>query len=196
MVARAQACRERFLAAIHDPSDDKEWAREEVACALRRVISRLDTRKAEERHAEAKAERLRHCVPLPDGMAGIWSTHTAADAEAMFAQLAEAARKIDDGRTMDKRRADTLRDLVLGRMKAGTPARGMRVQVLVRQDTADGSSDLPGEPAGYGPIPASQVREIMADQSSRIDRVLVASAGRVIPECGIDDRPGTTDWCA
>jgi hypothetical protein len=90
---------------------------------------------------------------------------------------------------MDQRRADSLRDLVLGRTKVGTPARGMRVQVLVRQDTADGSSDLPGELAGYGPIPASQVREIMADQSTRVDRVLVDSAGRVIPECGIDDHP-------
>jgi hypothetical protein len=151
----------------------------------------MDTRKDEERHVEAKAERLVH-VPLPDGMAGIWSTHTAADAEAMFAQLTEAAKKADtaaDGRTMDQRRADTLRDLVLGRTKAGTPARGMRVQVLVRQATADGSSDLPGELAGFGPIPASQVREIMVDQSTRVDRVLVDSAGRVISEGGIDDHP-------
>jgi hypothetical protein len=130
-----------------------------------------------------------HCVPLPDGMAGMWSTHTAADAEAMYAQLTQAAKNINDGRSMDQRRADSLRDLVLGRTKAGTPARGMRVQVLVRQDTADGTSDLPGELAGYGPIPASQVREIMADQSTRIDRVLVDASGRVIPECGIDDRP-------
>jgi hypothetical protein len=65
----------------------------------------------------------------------------------------------------------------------------MRVQVLVREDTADGSSDLPGELAGYGPIPASQCREIMADPSTRIDRVLVDSTDRVIPECGIDDHP-------
>ena len=164
----------------------------QFCASLRRVIARFDVRKAEERHVEAKAERLVHCVPLADGMAGIWSTHTAADAEAMFAQLTEAAKKIDtaaDGRSMDQRRADTLRDLVLGRTKAGTPARGMRVQVSVRRDTADGSSDLPGELAGYGPIRASHVREIMADQSSRIDRVLVDSAGRVIPECGIDDHP-------
>jgi hypothetical protein len=33
--ARVQACRERFLASVHDPRDEKEWAREEVACALR-----------------------------------------------------------------------------------------------------------------------------------------------------------------
>ena len=157
--------------------------------SLRRVIARLDTRKAEERYAEAKAERLVHCNPLPDGMAGLWSTHTAADCEAMYAQLTAMAKNVNDGRTMDQKRADTLRDLVLGRTTAGTPARGMRVQVLVREDTADGSSDLPGELAGYGPIPASQCREIMADPSTRIDRVLVDSTGRVIPECGIDAHP-------
>ncbi len=87
--------------------------------SLRRVIARLDIRQAEERHVEAKAQRLVHCVPLPDGMAGIWSTHTAADAEAMYAQVTEAAKTINDGRTMDQKRADTLRDLVLGRTAAG-----------------------------------------------------------------------------
>ena len=35
VIARAQARRERFLAAVHDPFDGQEWAREEVACALR-----------------------------------------------------------------------------------------------------------------------------------------------------------------
>ena len=252
------------MAAIHDPSDDKEWAREQVACelrwspdyakarlmqathlveklprllalheagrisdahvraaeltyplddtviakveervlaqapeqtvtrfraSLRRVIARLDTRKVEERYAEAKAERLVHCNPLPDGMVGLWSTHTAADGEAMYARVTELAKKVDDGRTMDQRRADTLRDLVLGRTKAGTPARGVRVQVLVREEAAGGSSDLPGELAGYGPIPASQCREIMADPSTRVDRVLVDSSGRVVAECGIDISP-------
>ena len=104
---------------------------------MRRTIARLDTRKEEERYAEAKAERLVHCNPLPDGMAGMWSTHTAADGEAMYARLTELAKKAQDGRSMDQKRADTLRDLVLGRTTAGTPARGMRVQVLVREDTAE-----------------------------------------------------------
>ena len=58
---------------------------------------------------------------------------------------------------MDQKRADTLRDLVLGRTAAGTPARGLRVQLLVPQATADGTSDAPGELAGYGPIPAIAV---------------------------------------
>ncbi len=111
--------------------------------SLRRVIARLDTRKEEERHVEATAERLVHCNPLPDGMAGLWSTHTAADGEAMFARLTAMAKKVDDDRSMDQKRADTLRDLVLGRTHAGTPARGIRVQVLVREDTATGRAIYP-----------------------------------------------------
>src|SRR5579885_907447 len=90
---------------------------------------------------------------------------------------------------MDQKRSEVLRDLVLGRTTAGTPARGMRVQLLVREDTAIGGSDLPGELAGYGPIPASQCREIFNDPSTRVDRVLVDASGRVIPECGIDAHP-------
>jgi hypothetical protein len=90
---------------------------------------------------------------------------------------------------MDQKRADTLRDLVLGRTAAGTPARGLRVQLLVPQATAEGTSDAPGELAGYGPIPASQCRELLADPSTCVDRVTVDRHGHVIPEPGIDDHP-------
>jgi hypothetical protein len=263
--ARVDARIECFLAAVHDPKDDKEWAREEVACALRwspdyaktrllqathvtenlprllalleagqisdahvqaacdvtyhldadvianveaavleraadqtvtqfraslrRAIARFDVRKAEERYEDAKAERLVHCVPQPDGMAGMWSTHTAADAEAMYARLTELAKNVQDDRTMDQKRADTLRDLVLGRTTAGTPARGARIQILMPQATADGSSDRPGELAGYGPIPAAQCRELLADPSTCIEKVTVDTDGHVIPEPGIDAHP-------
>ena len=263
--ARVDARTERFLAAVHDPDDAHDWARDEVACelrwspdyaktrlmqatqvvdtlprllelheqgkvsavhvaaaveltghldavvtakveervlgraaeqtvtqfrvSLRRAVARFDARQVEERFADAKAERRVSCSPLPDGMAGIWSTHTAADAEAMYARLTELAKGIDDTRSMDQKRADTLRDLVLGRTTAGTPARGMRVQLLMPQATADGTSDAPGELAGYGPIPASQCRDLLTDPTTRIDRVTVRRTGRVMPEPGIDAHP-------
>jgi hypothetical protein len=57
-------------------------------------------------------------------MAGLWSTHTATDAEAMYARISQLAKQLDDGRTMDQKRADTLRDLVLGHTVAGAPAGG------------------------------------------------------------------------
>jgi hypothetical protein len=265
VIARAQARRERFFASVHDPDDEKEWAREEVACelrwspdyaktrlmqathlveklprlldlheagkvsdahvrvaadltssldatvianveekvlerateqtvaqfraSLRRAIARFDVRKAEERFVEAQAERHVECFPQPDGMAAIWSTQTAVDAEAMYARLTLLAKNLDDNRTMDQKRADTLRDLVLGRTQTGTPAHGARIQILVPQRTADGSSNAPGELAGYGPIPASQCRELLADPSTCIDRVTVDKTGHVAPEPSIDDHP-------
>ena len=64
--------------------------------SLRRAIARFDVRKVEERFAEAQTERRVECVPQLDGMAGLWSTHTAADAEAMYARLTELAKKLDD----------------------------------------------------------------------------------------------------
>ena len=64
--------------------------------SLRRAIARCDVRKVEERFAEAQTERRVECVPQLDGMAGLWSTHTAADAEAMYARLTQLAKKVDD----------------------------------------------------------------------------------------------------
>ncbi len=58
MVARAQACRERFLAAIHDPADGKEWAREEVACALRWSPDYAKTRLVQATHLTTKLPKL------------------------------------------------------------------------------------------------------------------------------------------
>ena len=51
----------------------------------------MDTRAAEERHAAATKQRTVALHPLADGMAGIWSVHTATDAEAIVARLRELA---------------------------------------------------------------------------------------------------------
>ena len=54
---------------------------------------------------------------LPDGMAGLFSIHTAADVDAIMAALQRVAdRGRGDGRLVGERRADALRDLVLGRV--------------------------------------------------------------------------------
>ncbi len=265
LTARVQARRERFLAAIHDPGDRKQWAREEVACALRwsvgftaarlaqahhlvtklpkvlalhetgaigeaharaaaeatyglsdqavaavqdRVLARapeqtvtqfraglrraaaaVDTRTVDDTHQAARAGRLVRLSPLPDGMAGIWSTHTALDAAAIYARLSEAARhaeqaagehRIGDRIGMDARRADIVRDLLLG-TTGDTPARHARVQVLIPHTVATGSADAPGELAGYGPIPATQCRDLLTDPTSRIEQLRLDPAGQVLP---------------
>ena len=98
--------------------------------SLRRAVAAEDARTAEQRHAEAKRkEKVVRLCPLPDGMAGIWSVHTAVDAEAIYARLREITATTSPGdargdeRGVDERRADALRDLVLGRSASG-PAAG------------------------------------------------------------------------
>jgi hypothetical protein len=56
--ARVQARRERFLAAIHDPSDAKGWAREEVAGALRWSPDYAKARLMQAAHLVEKLPRL------------------------------------------------------------------------------------------------------------------------------------------
>ena len=58
MIARAQARREAFLASVHDPRDDKEWAREQVACALRWSPDYAKTRLMQATHLVEKLPRL------------------------------------------------------------------------------------------------------------------------------------------
>ncbi|HEY8300854.1 MAG TPA: DUF222 domain-containing protein [Jatrophihabitans sp.] len=281
LVSRAQARRERLLAAVHQPDEPKQWAREEVACALgwslgftearlaqathlvstlpkilalhekgsiseaharaateatygltpemiaavqdrvlaraplqsvtqfraalRRAVARLDPRGEHDKHQAAKAQRLVRLSPLPDGMAGLWPTHTAVDAEAIYARLTDIAQTMGhagaggaagSGEGIDARRADTLRDLILdtttgvGSGTVRAPARHARIQLLVPQATATGDSDAPGELAGYGPIPASQCRDLLTDPTTRIDRVTVDPAGRVLPVGVIEHPPG------
>ena len=169
---------------------------------LRRAVARADTRAAEDKHRAARAERLVRLSPLPDGMAGIWSVHTAVDAEAIHARLSEHATRAQQadqaigrhcGESIAAYRADALRDLVLG-VVAPTPGaaragRNARVQVLVPAAVAAGDSDAPGELAGYGPIPASQCRELLTDPTTSIEQITVDAVGRVLP-IGVVESPG------
>jgi Domain of unknown function (DUF222) len=56
----------------------------QLRAACRRAVATVDARSAEERHERATRERTARKVPLPDGMAGIWFTHTADRIEACW----------------------------------------------------------------------------------------------------------------
>jgi hypothetical protein len=154
--------------------------------SVRRAIAREDPRGAEDRHKDAvRHDKTVSLCPLPDGMAGIWSVHTAVDAEAIMAALTERARIVDDGQGIDARRADALVDAVLGQVK-GVTARCVRAQVLIPAAVADGDSDGPAELVGYGPIPGSLARLLLADPSTRIERIHLDRNGRVLAPHDID----------
>jgi hypothetical protein len=113
----------------------RELDRRRRRCSGRRcaAVAAIDPRTAEDRHHEANKGKTVRLCPLPDAMAGIWSVHTAIDAEAILARLRDLTttatttgpgdergvdeRGVDergvDERGVDARRADVLRDLIL-----------------------------------------------------------------------------------
>jgi hypothetical protein len=120
-------------------------------------------------------------------MAGIWSVHTALDAEAILARVRAANARRDDGRLAGERRAEALRDLVLGNQQTDN-TRGPAVQLVVPIDVALGVSDMPGELVGYGPIPASVCREAVCDPMVTIRRLVIGPLGE-LRDCATSYRP-------
>ena len=112
---------------------------------------------------------------------------------------ADGAGWVRDDRTIDQRRADAFAAvfngiLDSGRTPDGTPVptrHGKRtsLQVTVGAGTLLGLDDLPGELAGYGPIPADLARELALDATWR--RILTdPSDGTFVERGRVTYRPG------
>jgi hypothetical protein len=128
--------------------------------------ARLAPKQAEDRHADALAERGAHGRPLPDGMAELNAVLAADDLAAVLDVLNTEAHRLTaagDHRSPDQLRADTLVDRILDRTESNRDgAAGAGVHVTLAFSTLTGRDDQPGELAGYGPIPASMARRIAA----------------------------------
>jgi hypothetical protein len=111
------------------------------------------------------------------GAASLIASGSAADVAAMMASLDALCwpPSPDDTRTMAQRKFDTLRDLVCGHRQPGD----WQVQVLVALTTLQGRDELPAEIPGFGPIPASQAREIVA-QGASLRRIVVDEHGQLV----------------
>src|SRR5262249_36744444 len=73
--------------------------------SLARAVKAVDRRGWDERHQQAVKHRDVAVTPQPDGMSGLWSLHTTADAEQMLAVLQQVAnRDRGDGRLAGERR--------------------------------------------------------------------------------------------
>jgi hypothetical protein len=78
----------------------------ELKRAVTRAVKAVDPRGYAERHQVAKRNRDVYLSLLPDGMAGLWSTHTTTDADAIMTALQRLAdRGRGDGRLAGERRA-------------------------------------------------------------------------------------------
>jgi len=160
----------------------------QLRAACRRTVAAADPRNLAQRHVEARRERTVTKVPLPDGMAGLWFTHSADRIEECWvaiqalADLAKASGTPGTDSVSEagagtaaaaQRRADALADCLQGFLNNGAdwlgrtfPAEQRRrphIEVLVPVGTLLGLDDTPAELAGYGPIPASVARRIAND---------------------------------
>ena len=148
--------------------------------AVKQSLHRLIPDTMEQRHSAAAAERFVRFTPAADGMAWLEAYLPADDAAALNTSLDAAAAAMkrtwpDDGRTKAQRRADALSQMgwialstgrlggcACGQRLDGRHRRPVSVQVTVAATTLLGLDELPGQLAGYGPIPASVTRRLAA----------------------------------
>jgi hypothetical protein len=178
-----------------------------------RAVNRFDPDGAERRHQIRRKDRRVEFWPRDDGMAELRAYLTAPDATLIKLRLdafAKAAPAEDD-RTMDQRRADAARDLLLDR--AAGPIK-TTVHVMVPAgiladtgdtgdtgDAADGRHEPcagkgpaddrpdPGIPhlaelGGYGTITASQARELAARAGATWHRILTDPVSGTVLDYG------------
>ncbi|NUS36153.1 MAG: DUF222 domain-containing protein [Pseudarthrobacter sp.] len=143
----------------------------------------------ETRHAKSVADRRMEYRPDQDGMAWLSAHLPAHEALAGWNRLTAIARSMqgpDETRSMPQLRADTFADAVLGSGTASGaagadgggdtgPSSRIRAQVLVTVPVPSllGLSDEPAMLDGYGPIPASMARQLVANGAGSFYRVLV-----------------------
>ncbi|GAA3986841.1 HNH endonuclease signature motif containing protein [Allokutzneria multivorans] len=127
-----------------------------------RFIHRLDPKAAERRFQAKRKQRMVEKINLNDGMALIRLMMTAHDAAMVYDHVNRIARSLPkDDRTLDQKRSDVARDLLLGH---DTPApQGQTMVYLTMPITsAFGMTNDPAILGGYGPIPARIGRDIAA----------------------------------
>jgi len=146
--------------------------------SVRRAVARVAAATVEQQREQAMTQRRVCLTPRDDGMTELWALLPAEGAAAVMTAVDALASvtSADDPRTADQRRADALVDLGVAALHDPLlpKAQGMRpsIQVTVALSTLLGVDEQPGELAGHGPIPASLVRRLAADESGTWRRLV------------------------
>ncbi|MGH8774272.1 MAG: DUF222 domain-containing protein [Jiangellaceae bacterium] len=168
--------------------------------AVQKAVHRLVPVTVEQRREDAVARRQVSCTPAGDGMAWMEAFLPVEDAAALMnaIEAAAAAAKrtcAGDERTLGQRRADALAAMGWTALRTGRlggcdcgprlddlHGRPVSVLVTVAATTLLGLDDLPGELAGFGPIPAEVARRLAADGTWQ--RLLTDPASGVVLDYG------------
>ena len=167
---------------------------------VRKAVARIDSRDpAEKRQGRRRKVGVR-CHPEPDGLVTIAATMPAADGVAMMGELnrrADASRTTEDPRSHGERQVDALLDAI-GRSAPvstapapGAPEEATRrtwfrteVQVVIDWRSLLGLSNNPGELLGYGPVPADDVRAMLAHPGTTLRRLVTDPVTGVLVDYG------------
>ena len=150
---------------------------------------RHHTESIEKRHAKGVLDRRVEYTPDKDGMAWLSAYLPAATATAIWNRTTAVARGLqdpDETRTLTQLRADVYATALFGGGNgrsigdggdAGNPGKvpTPRAEVLVTVPVFSllGATDEPAMLDGYGPIPASMARDLVANGADSFYRVLV-----------------------
>jgi hypothetical protein len=189
----AAAVEQRVLARAADQSLSQFGA------SVRRAVSALAPKRADERLQSAREQRRAVFMPRPGGSTDLWACgFAAADALAMQAAIRERASQWrtanpDDARTHDQREADALAALVLGAdaedAVGGPVSVKPVVNVTVALSTLLAVDEQPGELDGHGPIPAALARALAFDPTGTWRRLLTDPNNRLVDVTAHTYRP-------
>ncbi|WP_396134188.1 DUF222 domain-containing protein [Arthrobacter oryzae] len=129
----------------------------------------------EARHRKGVKERRLEVVPDRDGMAWLSAYVTADVAAGVWSRATDAARALQgpaEARTLTQLRADVATSWLLGGVAEGTPSPKAQVLVTVPVLSLMGVVTEPAVLDGYGPIPASMARQLVADGATSFLRAL------------------------
>ncbi|MDQ0076904.1 HNH endonuclease signature motif containing protein [Arthrobacter oryzae] len=129
----------------------------------------------EQRHRTSALDRRLEYTPDRDGMAWL-SAYLPADAAASIWQRSTAAARALQGpaeqRNLSQLRADTAAAWLLAGVAEGVPSPNAQVLVTVPALSLLGATEEPAVLDGYGPIPPSMARRLVADGAASFHRVL------------------------
>ncbi|RAX44803.1 endonuclease [Arthrobacter sp. AQ5-06] len=136
----------------------------------------------EKRHTRCVQDRRLEYAPDRDGMAWLSAYLPADQAAGIWERTTSAARALqgpDEDRTLSQLRADTAATWLLGgtgepadELGEGIPSPRAQVLITVPVLSLLGVTDEPATLDGYGPIPPSMARQLIANGAESFHRVL------------------------
>lgn len=131
-----------------------------VAAAAKEIAYRLDPQAVVDRAAKAVKDRTVTIRPAPDTMTYVTALLPVAQGVGVYAALKRSADTTFDGRSRGQVMADTLVERVTGVPADAAPS--VAVNLVLTDETLLGGASTPATLPGYGPIPASVARGLVA----------------------------------